>query len=114
VRDVSSANSPDEVANRDPFAVHVERELRGYLAAVEEGLPVLEPRSSAVAAVVFREIASALLHAAADGVRTWWSSLPWSGRLPVEHGSDHTADPTMRQRRLRFARYLFYHGRIEG
>jgi hypothetical protein len=117
VRDVSSANSLDEGANRDPFAGHVERELRGYLAAVEEGLPVFEPRSSAVAAVVFREIVSALLHAAAVGLRAWWRGLPWSGASPLSPVDDESApatNPPMRQRRLRFARYLFQHGRING
>ena len=109
------ASRSTEVQERDPYAGHVERELQGYLAAVDEGLPVLEPRSPLVAAVVIGQVARWVLHTVTQsekvrGVRR--TLAPASSR--ARRFDDSRGDPETRGRRLGFARYLFLSGRIDG
>jgi hypothetical protein len=109
------ASRSAEVQERDPYAGHVERELQGYLAAVDEGLPVLEPRSPLVAAVVIGQVARWLLHSVVESEKVQWA------RGVVAHASNRArrldeprGDLETRRRRLGFARYLFLSGRIHG
>lgn len=113
VREPSSTSSSHESFGYGPMADHVERELRGYLAALEEGLPVLEPRSCLIAAVVIGQIARCLVQTAtARAWRPWCIPRGAQGRNRVGASSPPLGDAAIL--RLRFARYLFNHSHISG
>ena len=83
------------------MAATVERQLEGYIAAIDEGLPVAEPRSNEsalVTAVLLRELTGWAVSAVKARLDRW--------RRP------HDGHPF--DERLTFGRYLYDQGYIEG
>ncbi len=97
------------------IVAHVERDLQGYLAAIEEGLPVIEPKGQLVAALLLGEITHVILLkilSRFDALRARVLAL-WPARSTRQ--DEEPGSPTeLPQRRRVFARYLYQRGRLHG